>query len=54
MSNDVASTLAGAGAGMAMLETVKWEVIPHGELIKVGVAVLLMLAGYLSYREKQQ
>ena len=50
MEKDVASTLAGGGAGLALLVTVRWEAVPYGELVKVGVAVLLVLAGYFMYR----
>lgn len=50
MDKDLASTVAGGGAGMALLLTVRWEAVPHGEAVKVGVAVLLILVGYLAYR----
>jgi hypothetical protein len=53
MNKDQASTVAGGGAGMALLLTVRWEAVPMGELVKVVVAVLLMLAGYFMYREKK-
>jgi len=51
MKNDSISTLAGGGAGLAMLATVRWEVVPQGECVKIGLAVLLMLMGYFFYRE---
>ena len=50
MKPDLASTIAGGGAGLALLLTVRWETIPAGESVKVAVAVLLALIGYLMYR----
>ena len=47
---DVGSTIAGGGAGLGMLLTVRWEAIPHGELFKVAVALILILIGCLLYR----
>jgi len=47
---DAASTIAGGGAGIALLLTVRWEAIPYGEAVKVGVALALALIGYLMYR----
>lgn len=47
---DLGSTIAGGGAGVAMLLTVNWAGIPHGESVKLGVAVLLILLGYLMYK----
>ncbi len=52
MSNDIMTTMAGAGAGLAMLETVDWKLIPYGECVKLGVALALAIGGYLLYREK--
>lgn len=48
--HDEMSTIAGGGAGLALLATVRWEAIPYGEAVKIGVAVLLVLVGYLMYR----
>ena len=50
MSNDHVSTIAGGAAGVLLLQTVRWELIPAGEAVKVGVAVVLALVGYLMYR----
>jgi hypothetical protein len=50
ISKDEASTIAGGGAGLALLLTVRWESIPMGELCKVGVALTLILIGYFCYR----
>ena len=47
---DAASSIAGGGAGIARLLTVRWETIPYGEAVKVGVALALALIGYLMYR----
>jgi uncharacterized membrane protein YebE (DUF533 family) len=52
MNKDSLSTAAGSGAGFAMLLTVKWEAIPQGELVKIGVAVLLIVMGYVFYKNK--
>jgi len=35
---------------MLLLAEVRWEAIPHGETIKLGVALVLVLVGYLMYR----
>lgn len=50
---DAVATLAGGGAGAMLLTTVRWELIPQGEVVKILVAFLLLGAGYLMYREKQ-
>lgn len=47
---DLGSTIAGGGAGIALLLTVRWEAIPYGEAVKVAVAVLLAVLGYVMYR----
>ena len=45
---DATSIIAGGGAGIALLLTVRWEAIPCGEAVKIGVA----LAGlYLKARK---
>jgi hypothetical protein len=51
-SRDLSTTLAGGGAGLALLATVRWDLVPMGELVKIGVAILLMIAGYLMYHGK--
>ena len=50
MKPDLASTIAGGGAGLCLLLTVRWNAIPSGELLKVGVALTLALVGSLMYR----
>jgi hypothetical protein len=50
--HDLGSTIAGGGAGMGMLLTVKWELVPQGETVKVTVALLLILLGYFAYRDR--
>jgi hypothetical protein len=47
---DSSSTIAGGGAGIALLLTVRWEAIPYGEVVKVAVALVLAIMGYLMYR----
>ena len=47
---DTASTIAGGGAGLFLLSSVRWEVVPFGESVKVAVALLLAIVGYLMYR----
>jgi len=49
MDKDQLSTLAGGSAGLWLLSTVKWEAVPYGETYKVGVALVLIVAGYLFY-----
>lgn len=52
MDKDLGSTLAGGGAGLGLLMTVKWETIPHGELYKLAMVVFLIAAGAILYRKK--
>jgi len=33
---------------------VRWEAIPYGEAVKVGVALALAIMGYLMYRAKRR
>jgi hypothetical protein len=49
-TKDLGSTLAGGGAGLWLLSTVKWDVVPAGECVKIGVALLLVILGYRMYR----
>jgi hypothetical protein len=51
---DLSSTLSGGGAGLYLLSQVKWEQVPHGETVKLAIAVLLIVGGYLMYRKKGQ
>jgi hypothetical protein len=46
---DLATTLAGGGAGLALLLTVRWEAVPAGELVKVAVAMVLIVIGVRTY-----
>jgi hypothetical protein len=50
--SDLATTAMGSGAGAALLATVRWELVPHGEMAKILVAFALMAVGYLMYRRK--
>jgi hypothetical protein len=52
LTKDTASTLAGGGAGLGLLLTVRWEAVPHGELIKVGMVAFLILVGWAMYGGK--
>jgi hypothetical protein len=49
---DLGSTIAGGGAGLALLLTVRWEATPFGEAVKVVVALTLLLMGYVMYLQK--
>jgi hypothetical protein len=51
MDKDTASTLAGGGAGMALLLTVRWDAVPHGEVVKIVVALVLVALGCAMYRK---
>lgn len=50
IDKDKASTLAGGGAGMALLLTVNWAAVPAGELVKIAVAMTLIFIGYRMYK----
>ena len=50
MDKNTTSTIAGGVAGLALLQSVRWEQIPHGEAWKLLVAVGLALIGYLMYK----
>lgn len=47
---DLTSTAAGGAGGYGLLLSVKWELVPHGECVKLGAALLLIVLGYLAYR----
>jgi len=49
---DLAATLAGGGIGATLLATVRWEAVPFGEAVKIGVAVFLIVLGYFMYRNQ--
>lgn len=51
---DATASLAGGGAGMALLLTVDWTKIPQGECVKILVAFALMLMGYFFYNKKKE
>lgn len=48
---DLGSTIAGGGAGLGLLMTVRWEAVPHGECVKVAVALAILVLGYFAYRK---
>jgi hypothetical protein len=48
---DVSSTLAGGAAGLLLLQSVQWDKIPMGEAVKVGIALVVIIAGCLMYRK---
>lgn len=52
LTKDTASTIAGGGAGLLLLQSVRWELVgvQPGESVKVGVALTLAILGYLGYR----
>jgi uncharacterized membrane protein YebE (DUF533 family) len=52
MNKDVTTSIAGGAAGLMLLNQVRWEAVPHGECVKIGVALLLAALGYLMYRTK--
>ena len=37
---------------MALLLTVRWDAVPHGELVKIGVALVLLALGCVMYHGK--
>jgi hypothetical protein len=49
---DLGATIAGGGAGVGLLLTVKWELVPYGEVVKIGVSLALIGLGYVMYRGK--
>lgn len=53
MTKNTASTMAGGAAGLLLLQSVRWELVgvQPGETIKVVVALVLALVGYLMYRK---
>ncbi len=48
---DATASLAGGGAGMALLLTVDWSKVPSGECVKIGTAFALMMMGYFMYNK---
>lgn len=53
-SCDLGTTLAGGGAGLWLLSTVKWEAVPYGECVKIAVALTLAILGYRMYSKGGQ
>lgn len=49
-AKDIASTVGGAGVGYLLLQSVDWKAVAGGETTKVGIALLLFLAGYFAYK----
>jgi hypothetical protein len=45
MDKDSISTIAGGTAGLALMASVQWSAIPHGEIVKVGIALLFAVLG---------
>lgn len=52
MNADHMGTLGGGAAGLAVLSTVKWEMVPGGELVKVALGLVLIGLGVWLYRER--
>ena len=50
--HDVAATAVGGGAGMAFLLQVRWDAVPHAELVRIGLGVFLIVFGYFVYGGK--
>jgi hypothetical protein len=52
LNKDTGATIAGGGAGYLLLQSVQWGLVGvhPGETIKVGVALAMILGGYLAYR----
>jgi hypothetical protein len=48
MDNDQGTTIAGGAAGLALLASVQWSAIPHGEIVKVAAAIVFTLLGYFA------
>ena len=51
-NRDITTSIAGGAAGLMLLNQVRWEAVPCGECVKIGVALTLALIGYLMYRGK--
>ena len=52
MNRDQVSTLAGGSAGLLLLNSVRWEQVPYGELVKIVTAFALIVAGYMLYHNQ--
>jgi hypothetical protein len=52
MNKDVTTSIAGGAAGLMLINQVRWEAVPHGEMVKIGIALLLVIAGYWMYGGK--
>ena len=50
-TRDLGTTLAGGGAGLWLLSTVKWDAVPYGDCVKIAVALTLAILGYRMYRK---
>src|ERR1700722_11090157 len=50
MNSDSASSTEGGGAGLLFLHSAQWTNVPYGKCVKIVVAVLLAVIGYLMYR----
>lgn len=47
---DLGTTGAGALVAYGLLQSVQWDRIVHGEEVKVGVAILILILSYWAYR----
>jgi hypothetical protein len=50
---DVLSTVAGGGAALTLLASVRWEQIPCGEAVKIVVAFALLIVCYRMYGNRK-
>ena len=48
------TTVAGTGLMWALLQTVRWEAVPYGEVVKVVLAIGIGVMGYLMYGKKKE
>jgi hypothetical protein len=49
---DVTSTACGGLSAAGLLATVRWEAVWHGEEVKIGLAILLLVLSYVAYRHR--
>jgi hypothetical protein len=51
---DADNITTGAGGIMCahLLSTVQWNLVPCGEAVKIGLALVILFGGYLMYRKK--
>jgi hypothetical protein len=46
---DIGSTAAGSLSAAGILATVRWEAVPFGECVKIGLALILLFMSYRAY-----